>query len=167
VVVRIVALERESKGRWVEIDITDQRRQTLVMKTLLEGTLAKPKRVLKTVVQPPGLQPLLLPSKLAAKKLPKVGGARDPSLKLVGKVKVKVAAGTFSASHYRKEEKGEVFELWSSDDVPAWPMVKARTPKVVLELAGYGKGGRSRIRGKPGKLDPQLLKRLGLDDSAP
>jgi hypothetical protein len=41
-------------------------------------------------------------------------------------------------------------------------MVKARSPTFLLELAGFGKGGRSQVRGKPGKLDERLLRQLNL-----
>lgn len=159
---RIAALEREGKGQWVEISVTDHNRRTLVFKTLLSGSMARPKGVIRTIVQPPGHQPVEVPTDQARLKLPRMTHRPDPDAKRVGSGKVKVAAGTFTATHYRKRsKKGEVTELWSSTEVPTWPMVKAVTPAVVLELAGYGKGARSQIRGKPGKLDPKLLKQLG------
>ena len=159
---RIAALERTKTGQWVEIGITDSRRRTLVFKTLLRGSLARPTGVLKTIVQPPGHQPVEVPTEQAKLKLPTMSSRPDPDARLVGRGKVKVAAGTFTATHHRKRDKnGVVTEIWSTTEVPGWPMIKARTPAVVLELAGFGKGARSRIRGKPGKLDPKLLKQLG------
>jgi hypothetical protein len=163
--VRIAALEAEGKGQWVEFTITDHRGMHLVLKSLLEGSIGAPKRVLKTVLQPPGHQPVLIPGKRGAAQLPKMRAGTDPKAKRVGKVRVKVAAGTFTAVHYRSvDAKGKVSELWSSDQVPGWPMVKARTPEVVLELADHGTGARTQIVGKPGKLDERLLKKLGVID---
>lgn len=163
--VRIAALEAEGKGQWLEFSITDQRGMHLVLKSLMEGSIAAPKRVLKTVLQPPGHQPVVIPGKRGAAQLPKMRVGPDPKAKRVGKERVKVAAGTFTAVHYRSvDAKGRVTELWSSEQVPGWPMIKARTPEVVLELAGHGDGARTQIVGKPGKLDERLLKRLGIID---
>jgi len=161
--VRIVALEREDKGQWMEIDLTDQRRNTTVFKALVEGSLAQPKKVLRTVVQPPGHQPIELPPKQAKVQLPKLGPKLDSKARIVSRGKVKVAAGTFTATRYRsKDQSGRVTEIWSSDDVQGWPMIKAATPHALLELTGHGTGGRSKIRGKPAQLDPDLLKKLDL-----
>jgi len=163
--VRIAALERVSgKGQWFEIAITDQGKRTLVLKTLIAGTLSAPKGMLKTIVQPPGHQPVELPpGKQGAVKLPRMATGPDPRARLVGTGKVKVAGGTFVASRYRTvDKKGRVSQVWSSKDVPGWPMVKAESPDALIELSGFGKGATSQIRGKPGKLDPKLLEKIGL-----
>lgn len=163
--VRIAALERVSgKGQWFEIAITDQAKRTLVLKTLVAGTLSAPKGVLRTIIQPPGHQPIELPAgKRDAVKLPRMATGPDPKARLVGTGKVKVAAGTFVAGRYRTvDKKGRVSQVWSSKDVPGWPMVRAESPDAMIELAGFGKGATSQIRGKPGKLDPRLLEKIGL-----
>ena len=163
--VRIAALERVAgKGQWFEIAITDQAQRTLVLKTLVAGTLSAPRGVLKTIIQPPGHQPVELPAgKQGAVKLPRMAPGPDPSARLMGTGKVKVAAGTFTCSRYRKvDKKGRVSQVWSSTDVPGWPMVKAESPDALIELSGFGKGATSKIRGKPGKLDPKLLEKIGL-----
>jgi hypothetical protein len=165
--VRIAALEKERKGQWFEIGVTNHKRETAVFKALIKGSLAKPEGVARVVVQPPGLQPVEVPLTKKRKqkiKLPaRLGAKPDPRAKLVGRARVKVAAGTFDTQHFRRSEgKGKVVEIWSSTKVPGWPMVKASTPEVVLELVGYGDKAKSQVRGKPGKLDPKLLKQLGL-----
>jgi len=51
-------------------------------------------------------------------------------------------------------------DIWSSSEVHGWPMVKAATSEILLELTGHGDKARSKLQGKPAKLDPELLKQL-------
>lgn len=163
ILTRITALEREGKGQWLEIAITNRRRQTLVMRTLISGSLARPGGVLKAMIQPPGHQPLLLPARLAKRQIPTLSTKPAPGAKLVGTERIKVVAGTFKARRFRRRGPGGVTsDVWFSQEVPGWPMIKARSPKLVLELVAHGTSGRSQVRGKPGKLDEKLLKQLGL-----
>jgi hypothetical protein len=164
--VRIAALEKEKRGQWFEIGVTNDRRETAVFKALIKGSLADPRGVARVVVQPPGLQPVEVPLTRKGKsriKLPRLGAKPDPKARLVGRARIKVAAGTFDTVRYRRDEgKGKAVEIWSSTKVPGWPMVKASTPEVLLELVGFGDKARSQVHGKPGKLDPKLMKQLGL-----
>lgn len=159
-IVRLTALEKEGKGQWVEIAVTINRR-TLVIKTLFKGSPGTGQPV-KTIIQPAGHQPLLLPAQHAKRQVPKLAQKRDPRAVLVSKGKVKVAAGTFVAERYRITEKGKKSEFWLSHKVPGWPMIKVVSDQLVMELAAFGKDGRSQIKGKPGKLDERLLRQLGL-----
>jgi hypothetical protein len=159
--VRLAVLEREGAGQWFEVAITDPRRQTLRTRSLVEGTLLAPKRILKAIVQPPGQQPLLLPDRLAAKQLPAFRPSGDKGAKLVSRGKIKVAAGTFVAAHYRGvDSKKHVVESWISDQITGWPLVKLLTGDLIVELAAWGKNARSQIEGTPVKLDEKMLRGL-------
>ncbi len=163
ILTRITALEHDGKGQWLEIAITNRRRQTLVLRTLVAGSLARPGALLKTMIQPPGHQPLLLPARLAKRQVPRLSAKPPPGGKLVGTELVKVSAGTFKARHFRRRGPGGVTsDVWFSQQVPGWPMIKARSPRLVLELVAHGTSGRSQVKGKPGKLDEKLLKQLGV-----
>lgn len=161
--VRMAALERERGGQWFEIALTDPSRRTMVFKSLVEGTLAKPKRILRCIVQPPGQKALLLPESMAQKQLPAFSAGPGPAARLVGQQQVKVAAGTFKARKYRREHKGVVTWAWFSAKVPGWPMVKVESPQLIMELVSHGTSARTQIKGKPAKLDQRMLKRLGLE----
>jgi hypothetical protein len=156
--VRLVALERESGAQWFELNFTDPARRKLSIKVLVQGTLQAPKGVLRAIVQPEGQQALELPEKQAAKRLPAFGRepGKEGAVKL-GKAQVKVAAGTFTAERFRAKEKGGDVEMWTSTQVAGWPLVKLRSAKVLIELTGHGKSGSSEIRGKPAKLDERWL----------
>lgn len=157
--VRMAALEREGRGQWFEIGITDQRQRRLVLKTLVEGPLDRPRRILKGIVQPPDQRPLVLPEELVAKQMPTFRAGQEKGARLLGTVKVKVAGGSFKARHFRRRHKdGTEEDSWISDQIPGWPMVKFETQRVHLELTGHGKDARSQIEGHPVKLDPRLLR---------
>jgi hypothetical protein len=94
----------------------------------------------------------------------------DPK-KLVAKESVKVAAGTFKASHYRDVNNGVTIDFWTSDDVQPLGLVKLTTtpkpgaqgpggqpiPPVSLQLVGRGKDAKPSIT-KPAKpFDPAAL----------
>ena len=88
--------------------------------------------------------------------------------KLISTGKIKVAGGTFKARHYRTVVKGGLTrDVWFSDEVPAWPMVKVVTRGVVMELAAHGDKATSAIKGKPIKMDEKLSKQLGLTKPNP
>jgi hypothetical protein len=159
--IRLAVLQKEGAGQWFEIAVTNERRQTLRTRTLVEGTLLAPKRVLKAIVQPPGQQPFILPDRLAVKQVPMFRSSSDGNAKLVSRGKIKVAAGTFVAARYRGvDAKKRVIESWVSDQIAGWPLVKLQTSDLIVELAAWGKNARSQIEGTPLKLDEKMLRGL-------
>jgi hypothetical protein len=158
---RLAALEREGSASWVEVGITDAMRRTLTLRLLLEGSLASPKRVLRAVVQPHGQQPFYLPDGLAAQQLPPFRAGAGPGAQRAGRVRVTVPAGSFTAEHVRSREKGKLVEAWFSAQVAGWPMVKLKTPDLLLELVAHGEKATSQIRGKPAKMSDELWRGLG------
>jgi len=125
---------------------------------LVEGSLAAPKRIRRAIVQPPGQQPFYLPDKLAARELPPFREVAPRTSQQLGRVRITVPAGTFTAEHQRSKDKGGTVEVWTSPEVPAWPMVKMSTPEMLIELTGHGEKATSAVRGKPAKLPESLLK---------
>lgn len=158
VLLRMAALERVGKAQWYEVSLTLRRGQTMVFKTLVEGGLDKPQRVLKAIVRPPGQLPLLLPDKLARKQLPKLD-RRGPG-KVVSKGPLRVPAGRFPAVHYRRTQGKKVEDIWLTKAIPGWPLLRYRAKGVRVELVATGKGARSEIVREPVKLDPRLLRGL-------
>ena len=160
--VRMAALAREGKGQWFEISLTDPRRRTIIFKSLVEGTLSAPRRILKAVVQPPGQRALMLPESVASRQLPRFAEGPGPKAIYLTTEQVKVAAGTFSAKKYRRVHKGVTTEVWFSSEVKGWPMIKLSNPRLIMELAAHGKDARTGVRGKPTKMSKGLIKQLGL-----
>jgi len=164
ILVRLAALERERGGQWLELGITDSTQRTMVMKYLLQGSLLSPTRVLEAVVQPPGEQPFFLPESVAGKQLPalttekELRAARGTKRVTVSSVRVHVPAGTFKADKVRQVQDSRATEIWLSNEVRGWPLVKMDDGHLSLELIAHGVGSRSQIRGTPAKLDPGLLR---------
>ncbi|PID38507.1 MAG: hypothetical protein CSB49_05230 [Proteobacteria bacterium] len=160
--VRMAALERVGKAQWFEVSLTLRRGQTLVFKSLVEGDLGQPRRVLKMIVRAPGQVPMLLPEALARKRLPRLE-TQSPGT-LVGKGPLRVPAGRFAAMHYRrtKGQKGQkrqtVEDLWLSKAIPGWPLLRYRAAGVRVELVAWGQGAQSAITRQPVKLDPRLIR---------
>lgn len=162
VLVRLSALERERDAQWIEIGFTGSRRRGgLVFKVLVRGLSDKTVRVVRAIVQPAGQAPLLIPRDLLRGKLPRF--ERGPGRAgFVGREKVRVAAGVFTAAHYRHRRDGVTQEAWISSAVKGWPLVKVRTTRSVLELVDHGRSASSQIHGRPIKINRRLLSRLGL-----
>lgn len=163
ITLRMAALAHERGGQWFEFSYGGDTPTPVVLKTLLDGRLEQPKRTLEALVQIGAQVPIALPVKLLAKQIPSF--AREPQrtdgeggAHLVGKERVKVAAGTFVARHYRRTlEGGKREDLWLSDQVPGWPLVKLVRPDLALELVGHGRDAKSELRGRPVDLSPSLL----------
>lgn len=160
--VRMAALAHEGKGQWFEISLTDPRRRTIIFKSLVEGSLATPRRILKAIVQPPGQRALLLPESAATRQLPTFTEGPGAKAKYLTTERVKVVAGTYTAKKYRRVHNGLTSEVWFSAEVKGWPMIKLSNQRLIMELAGHGKDARSGVRGKPTKMSKGLIKQLGL-----
>ncbi len=117
----------QSKGYWTELSLTfaDSSRSSLIRRLLVpaDGQLAS-KRI---IVQPPGAAPMEVPAKtmLGGEN---TGEAVDirPDAERVGAEDVTTPAGTFACTRYRlKDGRGEI---WLSDKVTPWGLVKMKGP---------------------------------------
>lgn len=82
----------------------------------------------------------------------------DPK-NLVDKPEITVPAGTFKTRHYREKTEAAELEVWVSDDVPPFGIVKMQgqtkggpggSGTVTMELSGRGKGAKPAVL-KPAK----------------
>jgi hypothetical protein len=94
----------------------------------------------------------------------------DPK-KLVGKESIKVAGGTFKASHYRETTDSGTIDSWVSTEAPPLGMIKVATtpkagatgpggqplPPVTMELSARGKDAKPSITKAPKPFDPQSM----------
>lgn len=160
--VRMAALKYEGKAQWFEISLTDPRRRTIVIRSLVLGTLAAPKKILQAVVQPPGQRALLLPESMARDQMPSFTAGPGPQARYVATEQIKVAAGTFKAKKYRRMYKGKETWAWFSSSVKGWPMVKVVNQRLIMELVDHGTNARTQVRGKPVKMSKEILKQMGL-----
>lgn len=103
----------------------------------------------------------------------RMAGARfvkpDPK-KLVGKETVKLAAGTFSAEHYRHEgPRGGTVDFWLAKEVGPFGLVKMEMDrpagpdgegggKVTMELVGKGKGATAEITKTAKPFNPEAMR---------
>jgi len=160
--VKFSALGKEEGRQWFELAIKDQMRRTMIFRALIKGSLSKPEGVEQVIVQAHGQRPLRLPGSMLKNPFPGFSSGPSKKAKLISTGKLKVAAGTYKARHYRTVKKGKTRDVWFSDEVPAWPMVKVITGGVVMELAAHGDKATSAIKGKPLEMDEKLTKQLGL-----
>ncbi|MCA9665623.1 MAG: hypothetical protein KC503_08540 [Myxococcales bacterium] len=166
--VYIAALERKGDAQWFEMSITGGQRRTLLMRTLVKGLGGKDPskvKVVEAIVQPPGQRPLRLPSEAANKQRPPVQAAsnlsRGHGAKVTRNVRVQVAGGAFTTTHFRRRVGGHEEQTWMSAALGAWPLVKYQLGTLSIELVAHGKSASTRIQGEPVKLDKRLLKQLG------
>jgi hypothetical protein len=160
VLVRIAALEMQDGAQWLEIKFTDSRRRFLLVKSLVEGGLSAPKKILKTIVQPQGQLPLLLPDRVAAQAVPPFQSGPGDKSRFISRGKVKVPAGTFTADLFRTGEGASAKSVWLSLELPIWPLIKTQSQELLLELVGRGDGAKSEVRGKPTKIDEKFFEQL-------
>jgi len=144
---------KTGRSYWWELTFREARKPQMRIKTLIQGTVTKPSRIKRVIVQSGTSQALELPMKAGQKLmnvyLRKRRGAR---MKDHGAVKLKVAAGTFQTRHYSwKDAAGQTVHEWISRKAGIWGLVRFRSPRFQMELIGQGRGARSRIRGIPAK----------------
>ena len=160
--VKFSALEMESEGQWFELALTDNHRRTMLFKALIKGSLAKPTGVETVIIQTHGQRPLRLPKSLAKNPFPSFTAGLPKVAKLISTNTVKVAAGTFKAKHFRIVKGEKSRDIWLSEEVQGWPLIKVDSPDVIMELAGHGVKATSAVKGKPLKLDETLAKKMGI-----
>ncbi len=141
------------RGYWWELTFREARKPLMRIKTLIHGTVTKPSRIKRVIVQSGTTRPLELPIKSGQKLLNvylrKKSGGR---MKDHGAQTLKVAAGTFKTRHYSwKDATGQTVHEWISSKAGIWGLVRFRSPRFKMELLGQGRSARSRIRGIPAK----------------
>ncbi len=137
----------------------------VVLKVTLGSDLTKPDRVKKVLMQLGDNDPMELPAQMSMGK--EHFAPIDPK-KAVGTEQVKVPAGTFKARRYKdKSTNGTEIEVWVSQDVPPFGIVKmqgsvkqpgsAESHPLVVELVGRGKGAKPTVTKPPVPFDGAKL----------
>jgi len=130
----------------------------MVLKFVLEADPKKKDRVRQVVMQLGDNQPMELPSNTGQ------FSALNPRKQLGGAKPLKVAAGTFTAKHYkdRSAANGSVMEVWVSDQVPPFGIVKlvgsadeGKNP-FTMELVARGDGAKPTVT-KPAQAYDQAV----------
>jgi hypothetical protein len=148
-------------GYWLEFAVTDAKLPggQMMMKELMtvsdEGVAAS-----KIVMQQPGQAPMEmeLNGNPMARGMRQVtpADARDKA-EVVGTESITVPAGTFSCQHIRDKDGSS--DVWISDKVSPWSLVKYQDGKSTMVLTKVITDAKDRITGTPTKFDPMQMMR--------
>jgi hypothetical protein len=144
---------KEGKGVWLESALVVPGRPEMRMKMLVGG--GDEPKVDKVIVQIPGQKPMSIPG--GQPGTPKI--TKPDAKGMIGKQKVKVAAGEFDTKHFRRQVKAQGEEVtvdtWVADGVHPLSVVKmeitkkGEKPLTVMELVGQGKDFKTQITEAP------------------
>ena len=148
-------------GYWTEFAITDARMPggQMLMKQLMtvgdDGVSAA-----KLVMQMPGQGPM----EMGMNMNPGGRGMRQSTpadirdkAEVVGTESVTVPAGTFSCQHIRQKDGSS--DVWISDKVSPWSLVKYQDSKSTMVLTKVITDAKDRITGTPTPFDPTQMMR--------
>ena len=148
-------------GYWLEFAITNAKMPggQMMMKELMavgdDGVTST-----RLIMQPPGQQPMEMdlngnPMGKAMKQTTPAD-IRDKA-EVVGTESVTVPAGTFSCQHLRQKDGSS--DVWISDKVSPWSLVKYQDSKSTMVLTKVITDAKDRITGTPTKFDPMQMMR--------
>jgi len=148
-------------GYWMEIAVTDAKMPggKMMMKELMtvsdEGVAAT-----KIVMQQPGQGPMEMD--LNGNPMGRGMTQSTPSdirdkAEVVGTESITVPAGTFSCQHIRQKDGSS--DVWISDKVSPWSLVKYQDGKSTMVLTKVITDAKDRITGTPTKFDPMQMMR--------
>jgi hypothetical protein len=149
---------QEDGGYWMEIR-TSNNGQAVVMKELMAGEPAQPKRM---ILQANGRPPMEMPMSMMGMAMgarggvapsgggSSVGGSMGAK---VGTESITVPAGTFECEHYTSNSNGKQSDVWISTKVAPYGVVKASGASGEMELQKVLEHETSQIRGEPMKIN--------------
>lgn len=154
--VRYSVIGQESRAgkplKWVEMRMEGAKKgRSMVYQMLIPGSLTQLDQV-QEIVFKSGDQPAM---KMSGSMVQMIRGQLEKQsfyaelckgVTLVGKEKVTVPAGAFSALHFRSDEHAS--DSWLSPDLP-FSLVKTSGKGYLVELVNQGKGATSSITEKP------------------
>ncbi len=142
-------------GHWMEIRSENPGMPgEMVMKQLIVTGGDKP-QIKRMIMQMPGRPPMEMPmGMLGMGQREQATGADDtsPGVK-VGVETITVPAGTFVCDHYRKQEPRGTVDVWISDKVPPYGMVKMSSAEMTTVLEKVLSNQTSHIQGEPQKMN--------------
>ena len=142
-------------GHWMEIRSENPGMPgEMVMKQLMVTGGDKP-QIKRMIMQMPGRPPMEMPMGMMGMGQHGQGtGAGDTSPgEKVGVETITVPAGTFVCDHYRKQEPHGTVDVWISDKVPPYGMVKMSSGERTTVLEKVLSNETSHIQGEPQKMD--------------
>jgi len=149
-------------GYWMETVTSDPHSGGKMYMKYLLSTGASGMALTKTIMQMAGRSPMEMDTSmmgghgLAANGIP--ADIRSKA-NVVGSESVTVPAGTFACQHFRA--KDDSFEVWISDIVSPWGVVKMQGTNNSMGLTKVIRNAKDHITGKPKPFDPAQMMRQG------
>ncbi len=159
---------------WVEARL-NLNGQKVIAKVLMHVSIKKNLSDIRKIVFKMGNQPAMEISSDMLKMMSQMGqnmgpfasgqGEENAKIKVLGKERIKVPAGTFVAKHIRvidKNTQETIMDVWESDKVPVKivKMDMKNGGKVIL--LGYGNGAKTEITETPVPLNMQNLMNMNM-----
>lgn len=139
-------------GYWMEISIPRGDAQ-MVLKSLLVLDGANTTTV-RMIMQPPGHDPMEMPSEMMQRRGPQPADVRSDS-EDVGSESVTTPAGTFKTEHFRR--KDGTGDVWVAKEVPPWGLIKTTSKDTSLTLVRVITDAKDKITGTPKPFNPMEM----------
>lgn len=150
-----------SGGFWIEYGIqSPQTHGTMYMKTLL---VRKTDDILiqRMIMQIPGHPPMDMSAMMSMKGMQSAKGTADfrADAENLGTESITTPAGTFECQHWRS--KKDSTEVWLSDKVSPWRLVKMSGPNNSMTLVHLITDAKTHITGTPMSIQDMMKKGMG------
>lgn len=143
----ITVVGQEAGAYWVENRMS-------VPQEMISKMLIGPGQVKRFIVKAAGQPAMELPV-LQAQGAPQTD--LKQTAKLVGREQVSTPAGSFSCDHYQTQERSGTTDVWVTQSVSPYGLVKMTSRETTLTLAKVVSGAKSRITETPQKIEmPQM-----------
>jgi hypothetical protein len=148
-------------GYWMEFAMSNAKMPggQMVMKELMtvsdEGVSST-----RLIMQPPGQQPMemdLTGNPMGKSMKQTIPADIHDKSEVVGTESITTPAGTFSCEHVRQKDGSS--DVWISDKVSPWSLVKYQDSKSTMILTKVITDAKDRITGTPTKFDPMQMMR--------
>lgn len=151
--IRWALVARAAHGFWWEVSFRQSHTPPLHIKVLSKGSVARPDRLRRVIVQSGSARPLELPLKQGQRIMDMYArpGASTPVRRL-GTVTLTTPAGRFVTTRQRwTDAAGQTLEEWTSPTARLFGLVRFRSPRFEMLLIRQGAHARSNIRGTPAR----------------
>jgi hypothetical protein len=157
----IVGVEKSDKGDdlyWYEREETNPKTgRVVIAKMLISGDPQEIGTVHRIIFKDHKEKAQELPQafvQMLNQPLENDSKAEEPKKKKVGTEKVKIADTTLTCTHIRYTYKEEpTAEVWTTEEVPMFGLVKSETEGVIMELIDYGTDAVTGIKEEPEQLE--------------
>jgi hypothetical protein len=150
-----------SGGYWIEYGMqSPQSHGTIYMKSLLVRQ-ADDVVVQRMIMQMPGHPPMDMSTMLSMKGMQSAKGKADfrADAENLGTESVTTPAGTFECQHWRN--KKDATEVWLSDKVSPWKLVKASGTNNSMTLVRLISDAKTHITGTPVSMQDMMKQKMG------